>query len=71
MSAIDSGTARRIGAVNCVVRRDDQLIGENTDGKGFLQSLRELIDPAGKSVVMFGAGGAARAIGLALDPSEG
>lgn len=57
-------SAAIIGAVNCVVRRNGQLIGENTDGKGFVQSLRERIDPAGKSVVMFGAGGAARAIGV-------
>jgi shikimate dehydrogenase len=57
-------SAKIIGAVNCAVRRDDQFIGENTDGKGFLESLREKIDPAGKSVVMFGAGGAARAIGV-------
>lgn len=53
-----------IGAVNCAVRRDDQFIGENTDGKGFVQSLREHVDPAGKTMVMFGAGGAARAIGV-------
>jgi shikimate dehydrogenase len=63
-------SASLMGAVNCVVRRGDQLIGENTDGKGFVESLRELTDPPGKSagsfgcVVMFGAGGAARAIGV-------
>ncbi|MCA9117313.1 MAG: shikimate dehydrogenase [Planctomycetaceae bacterium] len=57
-------SARIMGAVNCVVRRDDQLIGENTDGKGFVQSLEEHISPAGKRVVLFGAGGAARAIGV-------
>lgn len=57
-------SAAIIGAVNCAVRRGDQLIGENTDGKGFLDSLREKIDPNGKSLVMFGAGGAARAIGV-------
>ena len=44
-----------MGAVNCVVRRQGQYIGENTDGKGFLASLREKIDPAGKSMVMFGS----------------
>ena len=59
-------SAAVMGAVNCAVARGGKLIGENTDGKGFLQSLRELIDPAGKSVVMFGAGGAARAIGVEL-----
>jgi len=57
-------SATVIGAVNCVVRRGDQLIGENTDGKGFLKSLEEIVDPAGKQIVMFGAGGAARAIGV-------
>ena len=57
-------SASVIGAVNCVVRRGDQLIGENTDGKGFLKSLEEIVDPAGKRIVMFGAGGAARAIGV-------
>lgn len=57
-------SASLMGAVNCVVRRDGKLIGENTDGKGFVESLKELTDPTGKSVVMFGAGGAARAIGV-------
>ena len=55
-----------MGAVNCVVNRDGKLIGENTDGKGFLKSLQEVVDPKGKSIVMFGAGGAARAIGVEL-----
>jgi shikimate dehydrogenase len=53
-----------IGAVNCVVRRGDALIGENTDGQGFLASLRTVIDPAGREIVLFGAGGAARAIAV-------
>ena len=59
-------SAALMGAVNCVVRRDGRLIGENTDGKGFVSSLRPLTDPAGKTVIMFGAGGAARAIGVEL-----
>lgn len=53
-----------MGAVNCIVRDGDELVGENTDGKGFVQSLREVTDPAGKRVVIFGAGGAARAIAV-------
>jgi shikimate dehydrogenase len=57
-------SAATIGAVNCVVRRQSRLIGENTDGKGFVESLRTLIDPAAKSLVLFGAGGAARAIAV-------
>jgi shikimate dehydrogenase len=59
-------SAAVMGAVNCAVRRGDGFIGENTDGKGFLQSLRTVIDPKDKTVVMFGAGGAARAIGVEL-----
>jgi shikimate dehydrogenase len=39
-------------------------VGENTDGKGFVQSLKEVTDPAGKNVVILGAGGAARAIAV-------
>lgn len=59
-------SAAVMGAVNCVVRRGDKLIGENTDGKGFLKSLTSVTDPRGKSVVLFGAGGAARAIAVEL-----
>jgi shikimate dehydrogenase len=59
-------SAAAMGAVNCAVRRGEAFIGENTDGKGFLQSLREVADPRGKTVAMFGAGGAARAIGVEL-----
>jgi len=59
-------SAAVMGAVNCAVLRDGKFIGENTDGKGFLQALRGVVDPAGKTVVMFGAGGAARAIGVEL-----
>ena len=59
-------SAAIMGAVNCVVNRDGKLIGENTDGKGFLKSLMDVVDPRGKSIVMFGAGGAARAIGVEL-----
>ncbi len=59
-------SASVMGAVNCVVRRGDQFIGENTDGKGFLKSLESVIAPRGKSVVLFGAGGAARAIAVEL-----
>ncbi len=53
-----------IGAVNTVRRVGDRLIGENTDGKGFLRGLRADagVDPRGKRAVVLGAGGAARAI---------
>lgn len=59
-------SAKIMGAVNTVVRRGDELIGENTDGKGFVQAMREAIDPNGKSVIVFGAGGAARAVSVEL-----
>lgn len=59
-------SAALMGAVNCVVRRGDRLVGENTDGKGFLESLAPLRDPAGARVLLLGAGGAARAIAVEL-----
>lgn len=59
-------SAKLISAVNCAVKRGGQWIGENTDGKGFLESLTSLISPAGRHVVIFGAGGAARAIAVEL-----
>ncbi len=59
-------SAEVIGAVNCAVRRDGKFIGENTDGKGFLQSLHEVINPEGLRAVMFGAGGAARACAVEM-----
>lgn len=57
-------SAKLMGAVNCAVLRDGKLIGENTDGKGFLESLRDMTDPVGKVVTILGAGGAARAIAV-------
>ena len=57
-------SAAVIGAVNCVVRDGDRWVGENTDGQGFLASLREVVNPAGRSVVVLGAGGAARAVAV-------
>jgi shikimate dehydrogenase len=59
-------SAEIIGAVNCVVREGDAWVGENTDGVGFLSSLRSVVDPAGQRVAILGAGGAARAIAVEL-----
>jgi shikimate dehydrogenase len=61
-----SAAAELMGAVNCINRVDTTLVGENTDGKGFVQSLREIVDPKEKQVVILGAGGAARAIAVEL-----
>lgn len=59
-----ASSARLIGAVNCVVRDGEALVGENTDGRGFVASLRSVRDPAGAVVQVLGAGGAARAIAV-------
>lgn len=59
-------SAEVIGAVNCVARDGDALVGHNFDGQGFLTSVREVVDPAGARVAVLGAGGAARAIAVEL-----
>jgi len=61
-----SPAAELMGAVNCMKRDGDKLLGENTDGKGFVQSLRTLLDAAGKRFAVLGSGGAARAIAVEL-----
>ncbi|HEX9114172.1 MAG TPA: shikimate dehydrogenase, partial [Nitrospirota bacterium] len=55
-------------AVNTVEVREGRLVGHNTDGRGFIRSLRESagFDPRGKNVLIAGAGGAARAVGFCL-----
>lgn len=59
-------SAQLIGAVNTIVRRGHSWIGENTDGKGFLQALKGIINPINKHITLFGAGGAARAIAVEM-----
>ena len=60
--------ARLIGAVNTIEVRGERLVGHNTDGRGFLRSLREETNfrPKGRRVLIVGAGGAARAIAFNL-----
>ena len=66
MDELDADAAL-IGAVNTVCIRDGKACGYNTDGEGFLRSLAdEGIDPAGKHVLVLGAGGAAKAVCLKL-----
>jgi len=56
-----------IGAVNTIVNSGEKLVGYNTDGRGFMQSLSENgVEVKDKDVVIIGAGGAARAIGYYL-----
>jgi shikimate dehydrogenase len=60
--------AAALRSVNTVVVRDDgTVLGDSTDGEGFLRSLADRgLDPAGRTVLLLGAGGAARAVAAAL-----
>ena len=60
--------AGSIGAVNTIVKKDNRLLGFNTDAYGFMEALDKEghFAPEGKRVVMLGAGGVARAVGLVL-----
>lgn len=60
--------ARTIGAVNTVQNQEGKLVGYNTDGPGFIESLKEDagFDPRGKRAVVLGAGGASRAVSTML-----
>ncbi len=59
-------SAQIIGAVNTVVLRDGLLVGENTDGQGFIEALRPVCDIEGQRITLVGAGGAARAVAVEL-----
>jgi 3-dehydroquinate dehydratase/shikimate dehydrogenase len=65
---LDSVTphAAEAGSVNTVVSQEGRLVGLSTDGDGVLVPLRQRTDPAGREVVVVGAGGAARAAAFAL-----
>ena len=58
--------ARRIGAVNTVVNRNGRLTGYNSDWRGAVRALLEKSPIAGKTVVVIGAGGAARAVAYGI-----
>lgn len=60
LSAV-SDSAARIGAVNTVTRTDGRLTGDNTDWTGLVRSLGEALEVEGKTCIVIGAGGAARA----------
>jgi shikimate dehydrogenase len=63
-----SDDARRLQAVNTISVTPDGLVGDNTDTSGFARFLRDEVafDPAGRQVLLYGAGGAARACALAV-----
>lgn len=69
--ALDALTsdAERAAAVNTIAAQGDRLIGDNTDGRGFLSFLaRDAgLNPAGIPALILGAGGAARAVAIALN----
>jgi shikimate dehydrogenase len=58
--------AKRIGAVNTIVNDQGRLVGYNTDARGALEALKEKTEVFGKTCLILGAGGAARAIGYIL-----
>jgi shikimate dehydrogenase len=58
--------AQRTGVVDCMVREHRELVGENTEGRGLVEALRRRVDPAGKRVVLLGAGRMARTVGVEL-----
>lgn len=66
------GLSARVGAVNTVVNREGRLFGFNTDGPGFVAALKNEVafDPSGKTVLLLGAGGAARGIAFALGEAQ-
>jgi shikimate dehydrogenase len=59
-------TAAMIGVVNLISRDEKTLVGENTEGKGVVEAIRPALDPAGKTVVVLGAGQIARAVAVEL-----
>ena len=61
-------SAKLIGAVNCIVNENNQLVGYNTDGSGFIRALKTKhgFNPQSKKVLLIGAGGAAKAIAYSL-----
>lgn len=62
LDQIDS-SAKLVGAVNTIICQGDRLIGHNTDAGGYIRSLQQAgINVTGRSAVIFGAGGAARAV---------
>jgi len=60
-----------IGSVNTVTNKDGTLLGYNTDGDGALRAIQEVCELHGQSVVVFGAGGAAKAIAYSFGPKVG
>ena len=59
---METEAASKIGAINTLFWKDGQLIGTNTDSIGALKAIQSVTNPAGKKILILGAGGASRAI---------
>lgn len=65
-----AGVAKDIGAVNTVVNRDGKLWGYNTDSEGAMAGLKAKTELKGKTVLLIGAGGAAKALAYGLKAED-
>lgn len=65
LDALDE-EARQVGAVNCIRRHNNRLVGFNTDVYGFRESLVPLLRPWHRAALVLGSGGAAKAVAAAL-----
>jgi shikimate dehydrogenase len=63
--------ARKIGAVNTIIHREGKLIGHNTDWRGIVRTLQEVMEIKGRSFVILGAGGTAQAAVYAITAAGG
>ena len=59
-------TVAMVGSVNLIFREENALVGDNSEGRGVLLAIRSELDPAGKRIVLLGAGRAARAVAVEL-----
>ena len=61
-----SDTAALLGSVNLILGEEKRLTGDNTDGRGLVEALRRVTDPAGKKCLILNAGELARAVAVEL-----
>ena len=62
------GIAKKIGAVNTYVNKEDKILAYNTDAPGFMKAIEEFEDI--KNAIIIGAGGTAKAIAVALSEAD-
>ena len=58
--------ARRVGSINCITAAGQRLVGDNTEGAAVVELVRKQLDPAGKKLLIVGAGRLARVVALEL-----